>query len=200
MKGIIVGSANTDLIILSIGVKPESQLAIDAGLEIGSRGHIIVDDHMRTSNPSIYAVGDAVQVKHLITRQPAFFPLAGSANKQARIAANNIAGRNSIYKGILGASVVKIFDLTVAAVGLTEKQLKNLAIGYEKIYIHPNNHAEYYPGAVPITIKLIFEVPSGKILGAQAVGGPGTEKRIDIISTVMKFGGTVYDLEELELA
>jgi NADPH-dependent 2,4-dienoyl-CoA reductase/sulfur reductase-like enzyme/rhodanese-related sulfurtransferase/TusA-related sulfurtransferase len=189
----------TDIIILSIGVKPESKLALDAKLEVGPKGHIIVDDHMRTSDPYIYAVGDAVQVKQIQTNEPTAIPLAGLANKQGRIAADNIAGRDSEYKGILGASVLKVFDLTVAFVGLNETQIKNLDLNYEKIYIHPNNHAGYYPGAIPITLKLLFEVPSGKILGAQAVGGPGTEKRIDVISTVINFQGTVFDLEELEL-
>ena len=189
----------TDMIILSIGVTAESQLAKDAGLNIGPKGHIIVDDHMRTSDSSIYAVGDAVQIKQYQTNEPIAIPLAGPANKQGRIVADNIAGRHSKYSGVLGASVLKVFDLTVSFVGLNEKQLKNTNINYEKIYIHPNNHAGYYPGAIPITLKLIFEVPSGKILGAQAVGGPGTEKRIDVISTVIKFEGTVFNLEELEL-
>jgi NADPH-dependent 2,4-dienoyl-CoA reductase/sulfur reductase-like enzyme/rhodanese-related sulfurtransferase/TusA-related sulfurtransferase len=190
----------TDLIILSIGIRPQSKLAKDAELEINERGYLVTNNRMQTSNPSIYAVGDIVQVNHLQTQKPVSVALAGPANKQGRIAADNIAGKNSEYKGVLGASVVKIFDLTVASVGLAEKQLKILkSINYDKIYIHPNNHAGYYPGAIPITLKLIFEVPSGKILGAQAVGGPGTDKRIDIISTVIKFNGTVFDLEELEL-
>ncbi|MFX1370641.1 MAG: FAD-dependent oxidoreductase [Promethearchaeota archaeon] len=189
----------TDLVILSIGIRPESKLGKDAGLEITEKGYIIVNNKMQTSDSNIYAVGDIVQVKHLQTKQPISIALAGPANKQGRIAADNIAGRDSEYKGVLGASVVKIFDVTVASVGLTEKQLKNLNIDYNKIYIHPNNHAGYYPGAIPITLKLIFEVPNGKILGAQAVGGPGTEKRIDVISTVIQFNGTVFDLEELEL-
>jgi NADPH-dependent 2,4-dienoyl-CoA reductase/sulfur reductase-like enzyme/rhodanese-related sulfurtransferase/TusA-related sulfurtransferase len=189
----------TDMIIMAIGVKPENKLAIDSGLEVGPKGHIIVDTHMRTSDPYVYAVGDAVQTNNYITDQPTAIPLAGPANKQGRIVADNIAGRNSTYKGILGASVLKVFDLTVAFVGLSEKQLKRMDSDYEKIYIHPNNHAGYYPGAIPITLKLLFEKPSGKILGAQAVGGPGTEKRIDVISTAIKFGGTVFDLEELEL-
>ncbi|MFX1365631.1 MAG: FAD-dependent oxidoreductase [Promethearchaeota archaeon] len=189
----------TDLVILSIGIRPESKLGKDAGLEITEKGYIIVNNKMQTSDSNIYAVGDIVQVKHLQTKQPISIALAGPANKQGRIAADNIAGRDSEYKGVLGASVVKIFDVTVASVGLTEKQLKNLNIDYNKIYIHPNNHAGYYPGAIPITLKLIFEVPNGKILGAQAVGGPGTEKRIDVISAVIQFNGTVFDLEELEL-
>ena len=189
----------TDMIILSIGVKPENKLAKDAGLEIGPKGHIMVNEHMLTSDPHIYAVGDVVQVKQLQTQDFTAIPLAGPANKQGRIAADNIAGRDSIYNGVLGASVLKVFDVTVAFVGLNERQVKDLNYNYEKIYVHPNNHAGYYPGAFPITIKLLFEDPSGKILGAQAVGGPGTEKRIDVISTVIKYKGTVFDLEELEL-
>ncbi|MHA1374646.1 MAG: FAD-dependent oxidoreductase [Promethearchaeota archaeon] len=192
-------SIETDMIIMAIGVKPESRLAKDAGIEIGPRGHIVVDEQMKTSDPSIFAIGDAVQVKNFITQEPMGIPLAGPANKQGRIVADVIAGRDTKYQGILGASVVKVFDLTVSTVGLSEKQVKKTDIKYEKIYIHPNNHAGYYPGAIPITLKLIFEVPSGKILGAQAAGGPGTEKRIDVISTVIKFNGTVFDLEELEL-
>ncbi|MFX1503331.1 MAG: FAD-dependent oxidoreductase, partial [Promethearchaeota archaeon] len=189
----------TDLVILSIGIRPESKLAKDAKLEVTEKGYIVVNNRMQTSNPSIYAVGDIVQVNHFQTQKPISIALAGPANKQGRIAANNISGKDSEYKGVLGASVVKIFDITVASVGLTEKQLKDLNFKYDKIYIHPNNHAGYYPGAIPITLKLIFEIPSGIILGAQAVGGPGTDKRIDVISTVIKFNGTVFDLEELEL-
>jgi NADPH-dependent 2,4-dienoyl-CoA reductase/sulfur reductase-like enzyme/rhodanese-related sulfurtransferase/TusA-related sulfurtransferase len=190
----------TDMIILAIGVKPENRLAKEAGLDIGPKGHIIVDEQMRTSDPSIFAVGDAIQIKNFITKQPMGAPLAGPANKQGRIVADVIGDRNSRYKGVLAAIVVKIFDLTVASVGLSEKQLNLTDIAFEKIYVHPNNHAGYYPGAEPITLKLIFETPSGKILGAQAVGGSGTEKRIDIISTAIKFDGTVFDLEELELS
>jgi NADPH-dependent 2,4-dienoyl-CoA reductase/sulfur reductase-like enzyme/rhodanese-related sulfurtransferase/TusA-related sulfurtransferase len=189
----------TDLVILSIGIRPENKLAKEANLEINERGYLIVNNRMQTSDPSIYAVGDIIQVNHFQTKKPISIALAGPANKQGRIAADNIAGKYSEYNGVLGSSVVKVFDLTVASVGLTEKQLKSLNINYNKIYIHPNNHAGYYPGAIPITLKLIFEIPNGKVLGAQAVGGPGTEKRIDVISTVIKFNGTVFDLEELEL-
>jgi len=189
----------TDLIILSIGIKPESKLAEESDLELSPKGHIIVNENLQTSDPAIYAVGDAVQVKQYTTGNPIAVPLAGPANKQGRIAADNIAGRNVKFKGVLGAAVVKVFDLTIASVGLTEKQLLNSNIKYEKVYVHPNNHAGYYPEAVPITLKLIFDIPSGKVLGAQAVGGSGTDKRIDVISTVIKYGGTVFDLEELEL-
>jgi rhodanese-related sulfurtransferase/TusA-related sulfurtransferase len=189
----------TDLIILSIGIKPQTQLAKDAGLKLGPRGHIIVDDHMRTSDLNIYAAGDAILVNHLQTKKSVAIALAGPANKQGRIAADNIAGRDSKYNGILGTSVVKVFDMTVASVGLTEKQLKGLEINYEKVYVHPNNHASYYPNAVPLAFKLLFEVTTGKVLGAQVVGGPGSDKRVDVISTIIKLGGTVFDLEELEL-
>ena len=189
----------TDLVVMAVGVKPENKLAKESGLELNSRGYIIVNKFMMTSDHHIYAVGDAIQTFQYQTKEPINIALAGPANKQGRIAADNMAGRKVEYKGILGASVVKIFDATVATVGFTEKQLKMKPIKYEKVFVHPNNHAGYYPGATPITLKLLFEVPSGKILGAQAVGGLGSEKRIDVISTVIKFGGTVFDLEELEL-
>ncbi|MHA1987352.1 MAG: FAD-dependent oxidoreductase [Promethearchaeota archaeon] len=189
----------TDLVVMAVGIKPVSKLAKESGLDLNPRGNIIVNEFMTTSDPNIFAVGDAVQILHYQTKRPISIALAGPANKQGRIAADNIAGREVKYKGILGASVVKVFDATVAAVGLTEKQLRKTDINYEKIYVHPNNHAGYYPGATPISLKLLFEVPSGRVLGAQAVGGNGTEKRIDVISIVIKFEGTVYDLEELEL-
>ena len=189
----------TDLVVMAVGIKPQSSLAKQSGLEMSPNGYIIVNEFMGTSDPCIYAVGDVVQVLHYQTKKPISFALAGPANKQGRIAADNIAGRQVRYKGILGAAVVKVFDATVAMVGLNEKQLKETEINYEKVYAHQNNHASYYPGAILITLKLLFEVPSGKILGAQAVGGPGTDKRIDVISTVIKFRGSVYDLEELEL-
>ncbi len=188
-----------DLFILAVGVKPESALAKVAGLEVGPKGYIVVNERMQTSDPSIYAVGDAVQIASYVTHKPVAYALAGPANKQGRIAADNIAGKRSIYSGILGASVVKVFDATVASVGLTEKQLKETSLKYEKVYLHPNNHAGYYPGAIPMALKLLFEVPTGKVLGAQIVGGPGAEKRTDVISTVIKYNGTVFDLEELEL-
>lgn len=189
----------TDLIILSIGVQPETGLAKEAGLDLGAKGHIKVNKHMQTSDPSIYAVGDAIQVEHLQLQTPTAFALAGPANKQGRIAADNICGRKTVYDGILGAAVVKVFDLTVAHVGMSERDLQKTEIQYEKVYLHPNNHAGYYPNAVPMAFKLIFEKPAGKILGAQIVGGVGSEKRIDIISTIIKMNGTVFDLEELEL-
>lgn len=189
----------TDMIVLSIGVRPESKLAKDCGLDLNQRGYIVVDEHMLTSDKDIYAVGDVVEITNQQTKQRTVVPLAGPANRQGRIAADNIAGRNSSYKGAIGTAVLKVFNQTVAQTGLTEKQLQNLDIEYDKVFVHPKTHAGYYPGAKPIALKLIFDLSNGKILGAQAVGGDGTEKRIDVIATVIYFGGSVSDLQELEL-
>ncbi|MHA1303067.1 MAG: FAD-dependent oxidoreductase [Candidatus Heimdallarchaeaceae archaeon] len=188
----------TDLIILSIGVRPDTHLAKECGLEVNERGYIVVNERMQTSDPNIYAVGDAIQIKHFITGEYTSVPLAGPANRQGRIAADNMAGRDSKYKGAIGTAVLKVFSKTVAQTGLTEKQVSKLGIDYEKIYVHPKNHAGYYPNPEEISFKLIYD-KDGKILGAQAVGGPGTEKRIDVIATTIYFGGTVYDLQDLEL-
>ncbi len=191
----------TDLVILSIGIKPDTHLAKECGLELTDRGYIVVNDHLQTSDSDIYAVGDAIQIKNYITGKPTVVPLAVPANREGRIAADNLAGRDSVYKGSNGTAVLQIFDKVVAQTGLTEKQLQNMGItDYEKIYVHPLNHASYYPGAQEISMKLIFNKKTGKILGAQAVGGSGTEKRIDVISTVIYYGGTVFDLEDLELS
>ncbi|TFG09490.1 CoA-disulfide reductase, partial [Candidatus Heimdallarchaeota archaeon] len=189
----------TDLVIMSIGVLPQTKLAKDCSLKLNERGYIIVNDNMLTSDPAIYAVGDAVQIKNFITGKDTVIPLAGPANRQGRVAADNIAGRDSKYRGAMGTSVLQVFSKTVAQTGLTERNLKDLDYDYEKIYVHPKIHAGYYPNALPIAMKLIFNKKDGKILGAQAVGGPGTEKRIDVIATVIYFGGTVYDLQDLEM-
>ncbi|MHA1199587.1 MAG: FAD-dependent oxidoreductase [Candidatus Heimdallarchaeaceae archaeon] len=189
----------TDLVILAIGVRPESKLAKESGLELSERGHILVNEKMQTSDPNIYAVGDAVQVTNFITKGKIAIPLAGPANKQGRIAANNIAGKTEEYEGMLGAAVVKVFDLTVSQVGLNEKALKVTDIEYEKVYLHPLNHAGYYPGADKLALKVLFEKNNGKVLGAQILGGKGAEKRTDVISTIIHFSGTVFDLEKLEL-
>jgi NADPH-dependent 2,4-dienoyl-CoA reductase/sulfur reductase-like enzyme/peroxiredoxin family protein/rhodanese-related sulfurtransferase/TusA-related sulfurtransferase len=190
----------TDMIILAIGVSPDSKLAREAGLAIGPRGHIIVDSHMRTSDDAIYAVGDAVQIKHFITGDDTMLPLAGPANRQGRIAADNIAGRNSSFKGVIGTAIVKVFGITAACTGINEKSLAAEGkIKYDKVYLHPNNHAGYYPGAATITMKLIYEKENGKILGAQAIGADGPDKRIDIISALIQKEGTVFDMEEMEL-
>jgi len=190
----------TDLIILGIGVRPEILLAEKAGLELGARGGIKVNKYLQTSDPDIYAVGDAIEVMDFINGQPTLIPLAGPANKQGRIAANNICGLTEKYEGTQGTSVLKVFDMTVAATGNNEKVLKRLGIPYEKSYTHSASHAGYYPGAMPISIKLIFDPVNGKILGAQAVGYDGVEKRIDVLATAIRAGMTVFDLEKLELA
>ncbi|NSL51515.1 CoA-disulfide reductase [Calidifontibacillus erzurumensis] len=192
---------DTDLIILAIGVRPESELAADCGLEIGPRGHIIVNEYLETSDPSIYAIGDAIEVLDYINGKPTAIPLAWPANRQGRIVANNIYGKKEKYKGTLGTSVVKVFDFTAASTGNNEKTLKRIGIhDYEVIHIHPGSHAGYYPGASQISLKLIFDKKSGKIYGAQAIGKNGVDKRIDVIATAIKGGLTVLDLPDLELA
>ncbi len=188
-----------DLVILSIGVRPNSRLAKDAGLEMEPRGHICVNSHMQTSDPDIYAVGDAVQIDSCLTGKPTFLALAGPAAKQARVAADHMVGRDAAFNGVIGTSVVKIFDLTVASTGLNSRQLKEAQIPFESVTGHDNNHAGYYPGAAPIQLKLLFG-PQGQIYGAQAVGTGGVEKRIDVIATAIHGKMTVYDLEELELS
>jgi len=190
----------TAMVALGIGVKPETKLAAEAGLELGPKGGIKVDTTLRTSDPNIYAVGDAVEVIDFITGQPALIPLAGPANKQGRIAANNICGRPEEYKGTQGTAVMKVFDLTVACTGSSEKQLRRLNIPYHKSYTHSTSHAGYYPGSSLISLKLLFAPDTGKILGAQAAGKSGVEKRIDVIATAIRAGMTVHDLEELELS
>lgn len=192
-----------DMVLLSIGVRPQSQLAKEAGLEVNQRGGIVVDDTMKTSDPNIYALGDAVEVIDFISGSKTMVPLAGPANKQGRIVANNIVGAKEKYKGTQGTSVAKIFDLTVASTGSNEKTLNKNGMKLNKDYkvslIHAKSNAGYYPGAIPMTIKVIFDL-SGKILGAQIVGYNGVDKRIDVIATSIRFGGSIYDLKELELA
>ncbi|SHH35490.1 CoA-disulfide reductase [Tepidibacter thalassicus] len=191
---------NTDMIILSIGVRPESSLAKDAGLELGERGTIKVDETLRTSDKSIYALGDAVEVKDYINGKPTMIPLAWPANRQGRLVADHINGKNVKYNGTMGTSIAKVFDMTVASTGNNEKTLKKLGIKYKSIHIHPGSHAGYYPGSFPITLKLIFDPENGKIFGAQAVGYDGVDKRIDVIATAIKGNLTVFDLPDLELA
>jgi len=193
-------SLKADMVIMGIGVRPESKLAVDAGLKIGKTGGILVDEHMMTSNPDIYAVGDAVEVTDYISGNPALIPLAGPANKQGRIAANNICGIDEKYEGSQGTSIVKVFDITIAITGNNEKSLKRNNKEYEKSFTHSGSHAGYYPGAIPMAIKLIFDKNNGKILGAQIIGYEGVDKRIDVVATAIRAGMTVYDLEKLELA
>jgi len=193
-------SIECDIVILAIGIKPENKLAIEAGLKIGKRGGIKVDATMRTSDPDIYAVGDAVEVKDFVTGLPTMTALAGPANKQGRIAADNALGRKSMYRGTLGSTVVKVFDLTVASTGTNEKILKRNNIPYLVSYTHSGSHTSYFPGATMMAIKLVFSPSSGKILGAQIIGMKGVDKRIDVLATAIHGAMTVYDLEELELA
>ena len=191
----------TDLVILSIGVRPETRLAKEAGLAIGSLGGIAVNDYMQTSDPDIYALGDAVEVINPVTGKPALIPLAGPANKQGRIVADNIVfGNRETYKGTIGTSIAKVFGLTVAAAGANAKLLKREGIAYRSSYTHSASHAGYYPGAVPMSIKILFSPEDGKLLGAQIVGFDGVDKRIEMLAQVIQRKGTVYDLTELEQA
>jgi NADPH-dependent 2,4-dienoyl-CoA reductase/sulfur reductase-like enzyme/rhodanese-related sulfurtransferase len=197
----------TDAVMISVGVKPRIELAQQAGLEIGELGGIRVNENMQTSDPKIWAVGDVVEVRNTVSGQWQLFPLAGPANRQGRLAAAHIAdnGRQiyaaaTPYRGVQGTSVCGLFGLTVAATGLTEKQLKQMGMtDYEKVYLHPGNHVGYYPGAKPIRMKLLYHCRDGRVLGAQAVGEAGVARRIDVIATFIQMQGTVFDLEEAEL-
>ena len=193
----------TDLVILSIGVSPNGQLAKAAGLEMNERGGVIVNSQLLTSDPNIYAVGDVIEVENYVTKSPCMVPLAGPANKQARICANNILGAKEEYKGTQGTAIAQVFDLVAASVGLNEKQL--IAIGMKKdqdyhlALINQKSHASYYPGATSMNLKMLFD-KNGMIFGAQIVGQDGVDKRIDVLATTMRMNGTIYDLKELELA
>ncbi|MFN7914277.1 MAG: FAD-dependent oxidoreductase [Vicinamibacterales bacterium] len=193
-------SLPADMVILALGVRPETALAKAAGLALGARGGIVVDRQMRTSDPHIWAVGDVVETPDLVLGQITVLPLAGPANRQGRIAAESIAGRETQFRGIQATAVVGALGLTVASTGASEKGLLRAGVtNFERIYLHPGHHAGYYPGARPIHLKLLFSVPDGRVLGAQAVGTDGVEKRIDVIATTIQFGGTVHDLAEAEL-
>ncbi|NMA70166.1 MAG: FAD-dependent oxidoreductase [Desulfitobacterium sp.] len=188
-----------ELIVLAIGVTPDTAFLRDSGIELGPRGHIVVNDRLETNLPQVYAVGDAIEVVDYITKGKTAIPLAGPANKQGRIAADNVAGLNSTYRGTQGTSIIKIFDLTAASTGANERTLQRANIPYHVVHTHPLSHASYYPGGAPMTLKLIFS-PEGKILGAQGVGTDGVDKRIDVIATMIGLNGTVQDLTEAELA
>jgi peroxiredoxin family protein/rhodanese-related sulfurtransferase/TusA-related sulfurtransferase len=190
----------TDMVLIGIGVRPEVTLAKISGLEIGERGGIKVDRTLKTSHPDIYAVGDAIEVVDYINGNTTLIPLAGPANKQGRIAVNNICGIAEEYEGTQGTSILKVFDMTVAATGNNEKLLKKYNVPYEKSFTHSSSHAGYYPEALPLSVKLLFSPDNGKILGAQIVGYAGVDKRIDVISTAIRAGMTVHDSEKLELA
>jgi len=190
-----------DMVILSIGVRPESKLAKEAGLELGERGHIVVNEYLQTSDPDIYAIGDVIEVYNPIIGKKVPLPLAWPANLQGRIVADNVVfGNVRKYKGTIGVAIAKVFDITVAVAGATEKMLKREGIPFKSIIIHPSHHAGYYPGALPMSLKLTFSPTDGKILGAQIIGYDGVDKRIDVLATAMNAGMTVYDLTELDHA
>jgi NADPH-dependent 2,4-dienoyl-CoA reductase/sulfur reductase-like enzyme/rhodanese-related sulfurtransferase len=189
-----------DLVVLGVGVRPENRLAVEAGLEVGTRGGIRVNAHMQTNDPDVYAVGDAVEVQDFVTHELTQVPLAGPANRQGRIAADHALGRDSRYRGTQGTAIVRVFDCTAALTGASEKTLRRLDREYRKVYVHPGHHAAYYPGAETMTLKLLFDPHDGAILGAQAVGGAGVDKRIDVLAVAVQAGLTVFDLEEAELA
>ena len=189
-----------DIVIVALGVRPDTALAQTAGLEIGQRGGIRIDEQMRTSNPDIFAVGDVVEVKDFVTGEWSLIALAGPANRQGRIAADVIAGRQSRFRGTQGTSIIGLFDAAAAWVGANEKTLKRLGdTDYEKTYLYPNSHAGYYPGAKPIPMKVLFRKSDGRVLGAQAVGMDGVDKRISALAMAIQMGATIYDLEEAEL-
>lgn len=193
------GRINADMVIMSVGVRPETVLAKECGIKVNNRGSIIVNRNMKTNIPDIYAVGDAVEVEDFITKKPAFIPLAGPANKQGRIAADNISGLCSEYKGTQGSAVLKLFDMTVATTGINEKIAQTSGIDYDKTYIYAGSHASYYPGAVNMSIKALWDKKTLKILGAQIVGFDGVDKRMDVLATAIRFGAKITDLAELEL-
>ncbi|GAB7222962.1 FAD-dependent oxidoreductase [Vibrio owensii] len=190
---------DTDILIMAIGVRPETKLAQEAGLQIGSLGGIYTNEYMQSSDPSIYAVGDAVEEKDFVTGEQTLVPLAGPANRQGRMAADNMLGRQETYQGTQGTAICKIFDLAVASTGKNEKQLKRENIAYEKVYVHTASHASYYPGAETVSFKMLFDPATGKILGAQAVGKDGVDKRIDVMAVAQRAGMTVEQLQHLEL-
>ena len=191
---------DADIVVMSIGVKPELELAKMAGIKVGELGGIRVNEHMITSDPDILAVGDAVEVKDFVTGQWTLIPLAGPANRQGRIAADVIAGRKSKFRGTQGTSICKLFDAAIAQTGVSEKTLKKLGdTDYEKVYLFPNSHAGYYPGAKMLIMKMIFRKSDGKVLGAQVLGEDGVTKRIDSFAMAIQMGCTIYDLEESEL-
>ncbi|KHT63314.1 CoA-disulfide reductase [Photobacterium gaetbulicola] len=192
-------TVNTDILIMAIGVRPETALATQAGLKVGELGGIYTNEKMQTSDPAIYAVGDAVEEADFVTGHQTLVPLAGPANRQGRMAADNMLGRNESYQGTQGTAICKVFDLAVASTGKNEKQLKREGIDYEKVYVHTASHASYYPGAEIVSFKMLFEPQSGKILGAQAVGKDGVDKRIDVMAVAQRAGMTVEQLQHLEL-
>ena len=190
---------SAQIVILGIGVRPENRLAVQAGLEVGPRGGIRVNEFLQTSDSDIFAVGDVVETTDFVTSNRTQVPLAGPANRQGRIAADNVFGRKSKYRGTQGTAILGFFDHTAAMTGSSEKTLKRMGKCYRKVYVHPAHHAGYYPGAVGMTLKLLFDPQTGKLLGAQGVGGVGVDKRIDVLAVAIQAGMNVFDLEEMEL-
>ena len=193
------GDISTDMVIMSVGIRPDSKLAKDCGLPVNPKGAILIDDHMRTEDPDIYAIGSATLPKNFITGEDHYISLAGPANKQGRIAADNICGLDAIYNGTQCTSIVKLYDMTVAATGLSEKAAKDAGLDYDKIYLWPSDHATYYPGFTNMTIKVVFENVTGRILGAQLVGFDGVANRCNVFATAIRARMTAHDLAELEL-
>ncbi len=193
------GELETDMVILSVGVRPDTALAEKAGLSRNQRGAIVVDSRMRTSDENIYAVGDAVEITDFVTKQKGYVPLAGPANRQGRIAADNVCGIPSQYKDTQGSSVLKLFDMTVAVTGVNERAAKAAGLDYDKMYTYNQSHASYYPGAHGISMKVLYEKKTGRLLGAQLVGYDGVDKRCDVLATAIRAGMTAFDLTELEL-
>jgi NADPH-dependent 2,4-dienoyl-CoA reductase/sulfur reductase-like enzyme len=194
------GDVMTDMVILSVGVRPESALASDAGLAVNQRGAVVTNEHMQTSNPDVYAVGDVTEIVDFITKDKGYIPLAGPANKQARAVADHICGNPTVYTGTQGTGILRCFDLTIGTTGMTEARAKQLGIDYEKSYTYSSSHASYYPGATSMSIKIVFRRDTGLLLGAQIVGYDGVDKRIDVLATAIRAGMSVYDLTTLELA
>lgn len=193
------GSVSADMVIMAVGVKPDTDFLRESGIALNSRGAIVVDERMRTNFQGVYAAGDAVQVKDFVAGGDVMIPLAGPANKQGRIVADNLCGIKSVYKGTQGSAILKVFGQTVATTGVNELAAGAAGLAYDKVYLSPPNHAGYYPGGQMLHMKVLFEHESGRILGTQVVGGPGADKRCDVLATVIRFGGTAQDLTELEL-
>jgi NADPH-dependent 2,4-dienoyl-CoA reductase/sulfur reductase-like enzyme/rhodanese-related sulfurtransferase len=193
-------SLTADLVVMAVGVRPNTELAKKAGLPIGPRGGLQTDKHMRTIDPDIYAVGDMVETEHLVTEEPMLAALAGPANRQGRIAADNICGKGSTYRATQGTAIVKLFDMVGGGTGASERMLKQANLPFRKVYLHPSGHATYYPGTAAMHIKVLFHADDGRLLGAQVVGFDGVDKRIDVFATALRAGMTVFDLEHLELA
>lgn len=191
---------DAQLVVMGIGVRPENKLAVDAGLSIGPRGGIRVDEFLQTSDPDIFAVGDVIEVTDFVIGDPTQIPLAGPANRQGRIAAGNALGGRQKYRGTQGTAILGFFDRTAAMTGASEKTLRRTSRAYRKVYVHPAHHAGYYPGAEQMTLKVLFDPVDGKLLGAQGVGGAGVDKRIDVLAVAIQAGLSVFDLEEMELS